>query len=194
MRTGRRLADQFREHQLDIEKTAQMRQNQLRVILTFQIIPTTTWQKATLKNTVILFVCPPKYFICIVFIFSWNHCKSRGKMETMFTQNFWGQTLSIMEFLKVTCSRPILSPRKQRKPQKSRTKIHISAPLHSTTWIEKPSSLIQLFWPSTADITIRYTTTSITFKLGVDKLEQSGTTVYTEYCQNWDRKNLSEKS
>ena len=42
MRTGKRLADQFREHQLDIEKTAQMRQNQLRVILTFQIIPTTT--------------------------------------------------------------------------------------------------------------------------------------------------------
>ena len=43
MRTARRLADQFREHQLlDIEKTAQMRQNQLRVILTFQIIPTTT--------------------------------------------------------------------------------------------------------------------------------------------------------
>ena len=114
-------------------------------------------------------------------------------METMFMQNFWGQTLSIMESLKVTCSRPILSPRKQRKPQKSRTKIHISAPLHRTTWIEKPSSLIQLFWPSTADITIRYKTSSITFKLGVDKLEQSGTTVYTEYCQNWDRKNLSGK-
>ena len=37
--TGRRLAD--REHLRDVEKTTQMRQNQLRAILIFLIIPTT---------------------------------------------------------------------------------------------------------------------------------------------------------
>ena len=35
---------------------------------------------------------------------------------------------------------------------------------------EKALGLFWLFWPSTAEITIRYTTTSITFKYMVDKL------------------------
>ena len=40
--------------------------------------------------------------------------------------------------------------------------------------LEKPLSLLWLFRPSTAHITIRYTTTSITFKHAVvEKLEQS---------------------
>ena len=30
----------------------------------------------TFKNTIVLFVCPPKCFISIVFIFSWDHCES----------------------------------------------------------------------------------------------------------------------
>ena len=41
--TGRRLANLFREHLRDVEKkTTQMRLNQLRAILIFQITPTTT--------------------------------------------------------------------------------------------------------------------------------------------------------
>ena len=51
--------------------------------------------------------------------------------------------------------------------------------LHSTTWIEKPLGLFWLFRLSTADITIRYTTSSFTFKR-VEKLEQSWATVYTK--------------
>ena len=40
--------------------------------------------------------------------------------------------------------------------------------------LEKPLGLLWLFRPSTAHITIRYTTTSITFKHAVvEKLEQS---------------------
>ena len=39
--------------------------------------------------------------------------------------------------------------------------IYISAPLRSTTWIEKPLGLFWLFWPSTADITIHFTTSYI---------------------------------
>ena len=27
------------------------------------------------ENTIILFVCPPKFYISIVFVFSWDHCK-----------------------------------------------------------------------------------------------------------------------
>ena len=45
--------------------------------------------------------CPPKLCISIVFISSWDHCKSQEKMETTFMQNFGGQTKSIMVFLKV---------------------------------------------------------------------------------------------
>ena len=33
-----------------------------------------------------------------VFIFSWNHCKSQEKMETMCVQSFGGQTKGIMYF------------------------------------------------------------------------------------------------
>ena len=32
---------------------------------------------------------------------SWDHCRSKGKMKTMFMQNFGGQTKSIMVLLKV---------------------------------------------------------------------------------------------
>ena len=39
--------------------------------------------------------------------------------------------------------------------------------------LEKPLGLLWLFRPTTAHITIRYTTTSITFKHAVEKLEQS---------------------
>ena len=40
--------------------------------------------------------------------------------------------------------------------------------------LEKPSGLLWVYRPSTAHITIRYTTTSITFKHAeVEKLEQS---------------------
>ena len=56
----------------------------------------------------------------------------------------------------------------------------ISAPLRSTTWIGKPFGWFSLFRPSTAEITIRYTTTSITFKYMVDKQEQRWATVHHE--------------
>ena len=46
--TGRRLVD--REHLRDVEKTTQMRQNQLRSILIFLIIPT-RWQFAAYSYT-----------------------------------------------------------------------------------------------------------------------------------------------
>ena len=35
---------------------------------------------------------PPKFCISIAFIFSWDHSKSQEKMETVFIQNFGGQT------------------------------------------------------------------------------------------------------
>ena len=38
-------------------------------------------QWATFKNTIILFVCPPKFCISVVFIFPWDHCKSQEKMD-----------------------------------------------------------------------------------------------------------------
>ena len=56
---------------------------------------------ATFKSTIILFACPPKFCVSIVFIFPWDHCKSQEKMETMSMQNLGGQTKSIMVFLKV---------------------------------------------------------------------------------------------
>ena len=34
----------------------------------------------------------------IVFVFSWGHCKSQEKLETMLMQNLGGQTQSIMVF------------------------------------------------------------------------------------------------
>ena len=65
---------------------------------------------------------------------------------------------------------------------------------YAVTWIEKPLGLFWLFRPSTADITIRYTTSSITFKDVVEKLEQSWATVYTEYCQNRGQKKPAGKN
>ena len=53
-----------------------------------------------LKNTIILFVCLPKFCTSIVFIFSWDDSKSQEKMKAMFMQNFGGQAKSIMVFLK----------------------------------------------------------------------------------------------
>ena len=67
-------------------------------------------------------------------------------------------------------------------------KERISAPLRSTHELEKPSGSLRLFRTSTAHVTIRYTTTSITFKHVVEKLEQSWATVNTVYCQNRDQK------
>ena len=49
----------------------------------------------------ILFVCPPKFCISIVFVFSWDRCNSREKLETMLMQNLGGQTKSIMVFSEV---------------------------------------------------------------------------------------------
>ena len=40
-------------------------------------------RRATFKNTIILFVWPPKFCINIVFIFPWDHCKSQEKMKTI---------------------------------------------------------------------------------------------------------------
>ena len=39
-----------------------------------------------------------KFCISIVFVFSWDHCKSQGKLETMLMQNLGRQTKSIMVF------------------------------------------------------------------------------------------------
>ena len=38
---------------------------------------------------------PPFMKVVCCFVFSWDHCKSQEKMETMFIQNFGGQTKSI---------------------------------------------------------------------------------------------------
>ena len=59
------------------------------------------------KVTIILFACPPKFYISIVFVFSRDHCKSQEKLEPMLTQNLKGQTKSIMVFFEVAyCSYP----------------------------------------------------------------------------------------
>ena len=57
----------------------------------------------------------------------------------------------------------------------------------------KTFRFIWLFRPSTADITIRYTTSSNTFKYVVKKLEQSWATVYSEYSQNRGQKKTCRK-
>ena len=59
---------------------------------------------------------------------------------------------------------------------------------------EEPLGLFCLFQPSTAETTIRYTTTFITFKYVVDKLEQSWATVHKEYCQNGGQKKPARKN
>ena len=58
---------------------------------------------------------------------------------------------------------------------------------------KNPFDLFWLFPPSTAEITIRYTTTSITFEYVVDKLEQSWATFYKEYCQKGGQKKPAGK-
>ena len=45
-----------------------------------------------------LFVCLPKFCLSIVFAFSWDHCKSQEKLETMLNQSLGGKTSSIMVF------------------------------------------------------------------------------------------------
>ena len=59
-------------------------------------------------NTIILFACSPKFCISIVFIFSWDHCKSLEKLETMLMQNLEGQKKSIMVFSELAYWRPRL--------------------------------------------------------------------------------------
>ena len=56
---------------------------------------------AILENTIVLFVCPPKFCISIVFVFFWDHCKSQEKLETMLTQNLGEQTKSIVVLSRV---------------------------------------------------------------------------------------------
>ena len=68
----------------------------------------------------------------------------------------------------------------------------ISAPLRSIHELEKPSGSLRLFRTSTAHVTIRYTTTSITFKHVVEKLDRAERqltqyTVRTEARKNSDR-------
>ena len=64
------------------------------------------------KNTIIFFFCTPKFCISIAFIFSWDHCNSQEKLETMFLQNFEGQTKSIMVFLNLTNKTPLVPHKK----------------------------------------------------------------------------------
>ena len=47
----------------------------------------------------------PKFCISIVFVFSWDHCKSQEKLETMLMQNLGGQTKIIMVFPEVAYDR-----------------------------------------------------------------------------------------
>ena len=55
-----------------------------------------------MENTIILSVCSLKFCILsIVFVFSWDRCKSQEKLETMLMQNLGGQTKSIMVFSEV---------------------------------------------------------------------------------------------
>ena len=63
------------------------------------LLITTVW--ATFKNTIILFVCPPKFCMNIVSIFPLDLQWSQEKIKTMLMQDFGGQTKSIMVFLKV---------------------------------------------------------------------------------------------
>ena len=62
------------------------------------------FEYASSENTIILFVCPVKFSISIVFVFSRDHCKSQEKLETMLTQNLGRQTKSIMVYSEVAYS------------------------------------------------------------------------------------------
>ena len=57
--------------------------------------------EATFKNTIIVFICPPKACINIVSILSWDLQWSQEKIKAMLMQNFGGQTKCIMVFLKL---------------------------------------------------------------------------------------------
>ena len=59
------------------------------------------FQCAIFDNTIVLLVCPLKFCITIVFVFSWDHFKSQEKLQTMLMQNLGGQTKSIMVFFEV---------------------------------------------------------------------------------------------
>ena len=41
-------------------------------------------------DTIILFLCPPKFCISILFVFSWGHCKSQEKLENNAYAKFEG--------------------------------------------------------------------------------------------------------
>ena len=56
---------------------------------------------ATLENTVISFLSPPKFCITIVFSFSWDDSKFQEKLKTMVMQNFLGKKKIIVVFSKV---------------------------------------------------------------------------------------------
>jgi len=45
----------------------------------------------TFTVTIIHLVYPPKVCISIVSMSSWEDCKPQEKLETMLTQNFWGE-------------------------------------------------------------------------------------------------------
>ena len=53
--------------------------------------------QATFENAIILFVCPPKFCISIVFDFS---SKSHEKLETMLMQNLWEKQRVLWYFRK----------------------------------------------------------------------------------------------
>ena len=54
-----------------------------------------------MENTIIIFVCPPKFCITIVSSFSWDLQWSQEKTKTMLIQNLRRQTKSIMVFSEV---------------------------------------------------------------------------------------------
>ena len=77
------------------------------------------------KNTIILIVVPPKFWISIVFNFSRDLQSPQEKLKTKVRQNFGGATKSIMVFLRKTyftgtptnglmCCLLLLRPRSQR--------------------------------------------------------------------------------
>ena len=53
---------------------------------------------AEAENTIILFVCPPKFGISIISCFSWDLQWSQEKTKTKLIQNLGGQTKNIMVF------------------------------------------------------------------------------------------------
>ena len=45
---------------------------------------------AFFTKTIMRLLYPPKFCLTIVFYFSWDDCNTQEKLETMFTQFFWG--------------------------------------------------------------------------------------------------------